>query len=169
MSTFNSWFGDDINVERHEDGVNVHFGKDTLGFNKMSSGFSLTPDWNNRHFTLAFNEESILYHITREDLDDRQNSNRLSVSDFVTELYGYIRALAPGKPVDEFDLELVGKVDMDAMKAYLEDHEAVVKTEEGLREEFIIGDSDTELDVITTDDQAHVSMEVSEDELQEAN
>lgn len=133
MSAFKPGFGDNIHVEHHDDGVNVHFGEDTVGFNQTSDGISVTPDWNNRHFTLAFGEDSILYHITREDLDDRRSGKSLRRDEFVEEMYGYVRSVAWGIPFEKLDVEMVGKLDMDEMRDYLEENGAISDTNSGMR------------------------------------
>ncbi|MFC7130559.1 hypothetical protein [Haloferax chudinovii] len=134
MNAFNLGSKANIYVDTNDDGVTVRFGSDTLGFNTTSTGFSVTNDWNNRHFTLGFDENSILYHVTREDIDDRRSGNgNLPPEEFVAEIYGYIRSLAPPVPVDQIPFEIVGKVKMDAVREYLFDRGVIRDTSAGLR------------------------------------
>ena len=64
---------ENIHVEANDDGVKVRFSGETLALNATSTGFSVTNDWNNRHFTLAFDESSLLYHLTHEDIVRRRD------------------------------------------------------------------------------------------------
>lgn len=151
MSAFNFDPGANIHVDRNDDGVKVRFGGDTLGFNATSNGFSVTNDWNNRHFTLSFDENSILYHITREDIDDRKSGKgNLPPEEFVAEIYGYIRSLAHPVPEDHLDLDFVGSVDVDKMRAYLEDHKVLHDTKDGLQ---VDGKKKTELETKLNEDR----------------
>lgn len=131
MSTFNP--GKDIHVEKDDKQVRVRFGEDTLGVNYTPSGFSLTNDWNNRHFTLGFGEDSVLYHITREDLDDRSSGKqKLRLGEFVAEIYGYMRSVAPPVPTDELSLDFVGRINVDRMRSYLKSRNVIRETTDGL-------------------------------------
>lgn len=129
MSTFN--FGT-IEVERKDGEVLVHFDGDTLGFVSTSDGFSITNDWNNRHFALGFGENSVLYHLTREDIDKRFGKSHLSPSEFVAEMYGYVRAKAPVVPIDEVPSDVVGKIDMDSLRAYLKEASVLYGKSDGI-------------------------------------
>lgn len=134
MSAFNFDPAANIHVETNDDNVKVRFGGDTLGFNATTNGFSVTNDWNNRHFTLGFDENSILYHITREDIDDRTSGKgNIPPEEFVAEIYGYIRSLARPVPEDHLDLDFVGAVDVNEIRTYLEEHEVLHDTKYGLQ------------------------------------
>lgn len=133
MVTFNFDFGANIYVNNNGDKLSIRFGSDTLCFNPTTDGFSATNDWNNRHFTLAFDENSILYHVTREDLDDRTSGKKgLSPEEFVAELYGYIRSLAPPIPEEQVDLDFVGRLDIEKARAYLKKEGIIRNTNTGL-------------------------------------
>jgi hypothetical protein len=63
---------------------------------------SVTNDWNNRHFTLAFDEDSIFYHVTREDSESDGSGNEGVLPEhFITEIYGYVRSIDPPVPADQ--------------------------------------------------------------------
>lgn len=134
MTAFNFDPGSDIYVDTADDEMKIRFDGDTFGLNTTSDGFAVTNDWNSRHFTLAFKENSILYHVVREEEDDRESGKRaISPGEFVAELYGYFRAAAPGIPEDQLPLDFVGSADVDEMRAYLKEHNVVHDTEGGLR------------------------------------
>jgi hypothetical protein len=124
----------DIHVNSHDDSVTVRFNGDTFGFNPTTSGFAVTNDWNDRHFTMAFDENSILYHLTREDINDRGSGKQAMAPDeFIAEIYGYVRSIAPPRPKDDLDYEFVGRADLAKMKQWLEEQDAVEDTKAGLR------------------------------------
>lgn len=126
---------DSINVEATDDGAEIRFDGNTLGFNPASDhrGYSITNDWNDRHFTIGFDEESILYHLTREDIGDRKSgSGNMSRSEFVAEMYGYVRSVAHPVPESNLDFELVGEIDMDATKEYMRNEGVVDYSDSGL-------------------------------------
>lgn len=126
---------DSIAVEPTDDGAEIRFDGNTLGFKPASDhrGYSITNDWNNRHFTIGFDDESILYHLTREDIGDRKSgSGNMSRSEFVAEMYGYIRSVAHPVPESNVGFELVGKIDMDATKEYMRNEGVVEYSESGL-------------------------------------
>lgn len=126
---------DSIDLKATGDGAEIRFDGNTLCFNLTSDhrGYSITNDWNDRHFTIGFDEESILYHLTREDIGDRRSrSGNMSRSEFVAEMYGYIRSVAHPVPKSNLDFELVGKIDMDATKEYMRNEEVVEYSDSGL-------------------------------------
>ena len=126
---------DSIHVDTTEDGAKIQFDGNTLGFNPSADhqGYSITNDWNNRHFTIGFGEGSVLYHLTREDLDDRKaGKGNMSREEFVTEMYGYVRSIAHPIPEDHVDFELVGTFDLDAAKKYMDERGVVEYTSSGL-------------------------------------
>lgn len=126
---------DSISVKTTDDGAEIRFDGNTLGFNPSSDnrGYSITNDWNDRHFTIGFGEESILYHLTREDIGDRKAaSGNMPRSEFVAEMYGYVRSVAHPVPETNFDLELVGKVNIEATKEYLKNEDVVEYSDSGL-------------------------------------
>lgn len=134
MTTFNFDPSDHIHVERTDDGVTIRFEGDTLGFMQTTDGLSITNDWNSRHFTLGFDENSLFYHLTREDIDDRRSGkDALSHEAFIAELYGYIRSLATAVPEDQFDLDIVGKVKFSEIRGYLEDKGVITNTADGFQ------------------------------------
>ena len=134
MSTFNPDPGRDIHVETGDDGVTIRFGAETLGVTKTTDGFSITNDWNSRHFTLAFDNNSVLSHLTRESDDDRQSGKRaMAFEEFIAEMYGYIRSIATPVPIDELHFEFVGRVDMDEVRTYLLEQDIITDTDAGLR------------------------------------
>lgn len=150
MTAFNFDPGSDIYVDTTEDNVTIRFDGDTFGLNPTSDGFSVTNDWNNRHFTLAFDENSILYHVVREDEDDRTSGKRgMPPEEFAAELYGYFRALAPAVPEEQLNLDFVGSADVDEMQAYLQEHDVVHDTDAGLR---VDRDSRNELEEVLNSD-----------------
>lgn len=130
MTTFNSDLATSFRVEEREDAVLLKFDEDTLGINPTSGGFSLTPDWNSKHFTLKLSEESILYHLTDETSDDRLGDGDLPPAEFIAEIYLAVRALAPLFPLEELGLSTVGKVDIDKMEEYLE-RKGVISVNQG--------------------------------------
>jgi hypothetical protein len=98
-SLFEVWYEED-----GEGGYNVHFHEDTLGINpnKEDSGYSLTPGWNDRHFTLAFSEDSVLYHLTQEGIleGERIGEGDLQPRAFIADVYGAVQVLGPVIPAD---------------------------------------------------------------------
>lgn len=137
MNTFNieDTIADEIYVDTTEDGVEIRFGENTLGFEPSSNrqGYSITNDWNERHFTIGFRENSVLYHLTRENNGDRKaGKGNMQRAEFVAEMYGYVRSLAHPVHEDHVDFELVGKFDVDAAKEYMEEQGVVESTSSGL-------------------------------------
>lgn len=133
MSAFNFAPESDIYVNTDDDNVTVRFGGDTFALNPTSSGFSVTNDWNNRHFTLSFDDNSILYHVTRESDDDRMSGKQsLPPEEFVAEIYGYVRSVATPVPEDDLSLDYLGKADVEDMQVYMEDKGVVKETESGI-------------------------------------
>lgn len=133
MTTFNFEASDEIYVDTSGDEVSIRFGSNHLFLKPTSSGFSATNDWNNRHFTLAFDENSLLYHVTREDIDDKQSGKKaVPPEEFVAELYTYIRSLAPAYPRDRLDFDFVGRLDMEAMKDFLRRNSIIEDSDDGV-------------------------------------
>lgn len=126
----------DINVVSDDDGVRVHFDEDTLGINPNvnSGGFSLTPDWNDRHFTLAFSEDSVLYHLTHEGSQngERPGEGDLPPEAFIADVYGAVRALGPVIPATRLEIESVGKPDFEEIELYLEDKGVIQRSSTGV-------------------------------------
>lgn len=138
MTAFNFDPSSDIYVDTTDDSVTISFDGDTFGINPTTNGFSVTNDWNSRHFTLAFDNNSIFYHITREDDDDRTSGkDDVLPGEFVAEIYGYIRSLATPVPKDhlkeDLSLDFVGRADMDEMENYLRDKDVARDTDVGLQ------------------------------------
>ena len=142
-------FSDGIHVDTSDsDEIQIRFNEQTLGIvhGGDATGYSITNDWNNRHFTIGFGENSVLYHLTREDIDDRTSGKRsLSRSEYVAELYGYVRWLATAVPEANLDFEMVGVLDVDAAKQYLTQKQVVEYSDDGLsvdfeREELLINE-----------------------------
>jgi len=124
-----------IHVDTTEDGAELRFDGNTLGFKPSSNrrGYSITNDWNNRHFTIGFNENSVLYHLTREDLDDRESGKgNMQRGEFVAEMYGYVRSLAHPVHEDNVEFELVGAFDIDAAREYMKEQGVIEYTNTGL-------------------------------------
>lgn len=138
MIDFNFDLADEFHVDTSGDGVvKLRFGERTLGVDSLSEspGYVITNDWNTRHFTLAFGEDSVLYHLTREgDNPDREAGKRaMPREEYIAEIYGYVRALAPPVHESEVDIELVGKLDIVAAKEYLTEEGVVDETSHGIR------------------------------------
>ncbi|ELY83687.1 hypothetical protein [Natrinema altunense] len=139
MSVFNDEPLFDIRIEERddEDGVNVHFGGDTLGFNPTTEdpGFSLTPDWNSHHFTLAVPEDSVLYHLTEEGVEnnegDRPGKGNLQPGEFIADVYGSVRALGPVVPAERLPVEEVGRPEFSEVKSYLIEKGVLEETDAG--------------------------------------
>jgi len=132
---FASTIADEIHVDTTEDGAEIRFGGNTLGFKPASNraGYSITNDWNDRHFTIGFNENSVLYHLTREDDDDRKSGKgNLKPEEYIAEMYGYVRSIAHPIPEDYVDFELVGTFNVDAAREYLKDEYIIESTDYGL-------------------------------------
>lgn len=66
MIVFNLNFGENIKVETGDKGGKFRFGKNTPGLVPTTEGYSITNDWNDRHFTIGFSSNSVFYHLTRE-------------------------------------------------------------------------------------------------------
>ncbi|WP_135536453.1 hypothetical protein [Halostella pelagica] len=126
----------DIDVVSDDDGIRVHFDEDTLGINPNANrgGFSLTPDWNNRHFTLAFSENSVLYHLTHEGSEngERPGEGDLQPEAFIADVYGAVRALGPVIPADRLEIESVGNPDFDEIESYLEEKDVIQRSSTGV-------------------------------------
>jgi hypothetical protein len=134
---FNPDWLTDISVVRRDDQVLLEVGEDTLGVNPTSDGYSLTPDWNNRRFTLAITEESVLYHLTEESVEKKRgNEGNIAPESFIAEIYGAVRTIAPLYPVshllEESDFAQVGKISFDAIEEYLKEAEVIELTESGV-------------------------------------
>jgi hypothetical protein len=126
---------DEIYVDTTEDGAEIRFGGNTLGFKPSSNrqGYSITNDWNERHFTIGFGEDSVLYHLTRENDGDRKaGKGNLRRGEFVAEMYGYVRSLAYPVHEDNVDFELVGAFDVDAAREYMQKQGVIDFTSSGL-------------------------------------
>ncbi|ELY46657.1 hypothetical protein [Natronorubrum sulfidifaciens] len=137
MNTFNieNTLAESIHVDTTKDGAELRFDGNTLGFKPSSNrrGYSITNDWNNRHFTIGFNENSVLYHLTREDLDDRESGKgNMQRGEFVAEMYGYVRSLAHPVHEDNVEFDLVGAFDLDAAREYMEEQGVIEYTNTGL-------------------------------------
>ncbi|NHN64333.1 hypothetical protein G9463_13645 [Haloarcula sp. JP-Z28] len=131
---FNFDPGSDIYVDTTNDNVTIRFDGDTFGINPTTNGFSATNDWNSRHFTLAFDENSILYHVTRENDNDKTSGKKaVPPEEFVAEIYGYIRSIATPVPEDRLNLSIVGQADIDEMESYLKDKGVARSTGAGLQ------------------------------------
>lgn len=142
MITFNP--GDNVHVTRDDDGLKIRFDGDTFAVNPTSTGFAVNNDWNNRHFTIAFGENSLLYHVTREDEDDSTSGKKaVSPGEAVAEFYGYIRSLAPPVPKDEIPFEFAGRAQFEEMKVYLKDEGVVRDTDTGIE---VMSDARDELE-----------------------
>lgn len=138
MTVFNDGPLFDIRIEDKDDGgLRLHFADDTVGLNTTTEdpGFSLTPDWNDRHFTLAIPEESVLYHVTEEGVEtnagDRPGEGNLQPGAFIADVYGALRALGPVMPVDHLPVDDVGKPNFDQIKEYLIANGVLQDTEAG--------------------------------------
>ncbi len=133
-------FTDGIHIDTSEDKeVKIQFDEQTLGVvhGGGTTGYSITNDWNNRHFTIGFNENSILYHVTREDIDDRMSGKQsINRSEYVAELYGYVRWIAPPIPKDRVPFDIVGILDFEATKQYFTEKQVVEYTDDGLSVDF---------------------------------
>ncbi|WP_147587335.1 hypothetical protein [Halorubrum lipolyticum] len=137
MNTFNfeDAIADTIHVDTTGEDTKIRFDGQTLGFVPSSNGpgYSITNDWNNRHFTIGFDENSVLYHLTREDDDDRRSGKGdMKRDEFVAELYGYVRFLAHPIHEDYVDLELVGSFNVEAAREYLKEKGVIEYTDTGL-------------------------------------
>lgn len=133
MTTFDPDPGRDIHVKTDDDGVTIQFGAETLCLAKTTDGFSITNDWNSRHFTLAFDDNSVLYHLTRESDNDRQSGKHaMAPEEFIAEMYGYIRSIATPVLIDDLDFEFVGRVDVDEVRAVLLENGIITDTDRGL-------------------------------------
>lgn len=132
---FHNAIADSIHVSTTEDGAKIRFDGNTLGINPSTNhrGYSITNDWNNRHFTIGFGEDSVLYHLTREDIDDRKSEkSNIPRKEFVAEMYAYVRSVAHPIPESHVEFELVGTLDLNAAKKYLIEHGIVEYTSSGL-------------------------------------
>jgi len=125
-----------VRIEDVEDGgFNVHFDEDTLGFNpnEKNNGYSLTPDWNDRHFTLAFSGDSVLYHLTREGSEEeRPGEGDLHPEAFISDVYVAIRSIGPVVPADRLEIDEVGKPNFDQIEEYLVGKGVISRTEAGV-------------------------------------
>lgn len=143
MRIFNDKPTLDIDFERREDAVLVHFEDDTLGFNTTTGGYSITPDWNDQRFTLAFSEDSVLYHLTNESKDEKWGSGNIQPEGFIAEVYTAVRTLAPVFPLSHLDVEKVGKVDLGLAEDFLRDWSVISRSGKGYT---VNGDNKKELE-----------------------
>lgn len=137
MSTFkfHDAVVDSINVDTNRNGAEIRFDGNTLGLKPTANhrGYSITNDWNDRHFTIGFEEDSVLYHLTREDLNDSESGKgNMQRGEFVAEMYGYVRSLAHPVRENDVDFELVGKFDLNAAKKYMKEQGVIEDTSSGL-------------------------------------
>jgi hypothetical protein len=163
VRTFNLSDLVDIEVTTKDDGVNVSFGEDTLGINTTSDGYTVTPDWNGRRFTLAFTEGSVLYHLTKEGIEEKQGGEgNVQPEGFIADVYTAVRSVADLYPlddlVDELEIEEVGKVKISKIKSYLEEKEVIEHTNSGIAvdnerwrelEESYLEEKETRKDLVT--------------------
>lgn len=135
MNAFNFDPTDTIHVDATEDGAKIRFDGNTLGFIPSADrrGYSITNDWNDRHFTIGFNENSVLYHLTRENDDDREaGRGNMMRGEFVTEMYGYVRSIAHAVHEDHVGFDLVGTFDVDGAREYMEEEGVIEDKGSGL-------------------------------------
>lgn len=135
MDDFNFKPTEAFHVDTTEDGAEIRFDGNTLGFKPASKrlGYSITNDWNNRHFTIGFDENSVLYHLTRENDGDRKaGKGNMKRDEFVAEMYGYVRSIAHPVHEDHVDFELVGAFDIEAAREYMEKEDVIEFKESGL-------------------------------------
>ena len=121
MTAFNSPEFPDISVERDEDEVRIYSDNDTIGIDPSSNGFSVTNDWNDRHFSLSVKDESILYELSKDgDLsDDYEHGGKVPPESFFADLYTAVRGLGPGRPIEHMEYDEVGKPEFSRIRDFL--------------------------------------------------
>jgi len=138
VTAFNFDPSSNVHVDTTSGNITISFDGDTFGITPTTNGFSVTNDWNDRHFTLAFDENSILYHITREGDDDRSSGKEaVAPEEFVAEIYGYIRSIATPIPKDHLrdhlNLDFVGRADIEQLENYLRDKDVASDIDVGIQ------------------------------------
>lgn len=143
MIDFNFDPASHFEVRTDEDGGEIRFNDNTFGIKSTSEGYSLTNDWNERHFTIGFSNDSFFYHLTREDVDDPSGKWGVSRAEFIAEMFMYIRSIAPEIPEDELQFEFVGKLNIDGIRDYFINHGVVDFDENGVDIDFDRAESHT--------------------------
>lgn len=133
MIDFNFEPTDYFTVRTTDDGTEIRFDEHTLGVVPTSTGYSITNDWNNRHFTIGFTDKLVLYHLTREDISDRGSGKRaMSRAEFIAELYAWVRAFAYEVKEDDLSLDFVGILDLDSVRDSFIDEGIAIEADGGL-------------------------------------
>lgn len=132
MIDFNFDPVDNLKICTNEDGGIIRFNDQTFSIEPTSDGYSLTNDWNNRHLTLGFSNDSFFYHLTREDIDDSSGKWGMSRAEYVAEMFLYIRSFAPEMPEAELPFKIVGKLDIEGTKEYFLNHNVVEYGSDGV-------------------------------------
>lgn len=132
MIVFNFDPTDHIEVRTDEDGGILRFDEHTFGINRTSDGYSLTNDWNTRHLTVGFSNDSCFYHLTREDIDQRVGKRSISRGEYIAEMLLYIRSTAPEMREEELPFDVVGKLNIDGTRDYFLKHNVVEFLDDGL-------------------------------------
>ena len=121
MIIFDLDLGDTISVETNEKGGEIRFATNTLGIKNTKNGYAITNDWNNRHFTIAFDSDSVFYHITREKENDRETGSEITRREYINEMLGYLRYLAPAVPEKSLQMKFVGRLEIDEARLFLQE------------------------------------------------
>lgn len=140
------------NVVREDGQVKIIFKEGTLGISSTSDGYTVTPDWNTRRFTLAFSEGSALYHLTEESKGEKQyNEEDVPVESFIADVYTAVRGIGHLSPIERIVDTLeekglkTGVVEVESIREYLKDKRIIEETDAGIevnperREKFISG------------------------------
>lgn len=126
----------DIEVDTEGDAKLIRFGnEDTLGVSPTSHGFTLTPDWTGRRFTMAFPKHSGFYHVTEEEgLETKRNEERhLSRESIMADIYSGLRSIGPVVPADWLGYEWLYRWDIEGITEYFEREDVVEKSANRLR------------------------------------
>lgn len=124
----------DIEVETDGDEKLIRFDNDsTVGLNPTTHGFTITPDWTNRRFTMAFPGDSSFYHVTEEGKTEtkRNEGRHLSHEAVVADVYSGLRSIGPVFPADRLadllNIEWLYIWDLDGIREYF-DREGVIES-----------------------------------------
>lgn len=133
-----SWHVKKFNLEivAKDDKVKINLPNErTFGITPTSNGVSFIPDWNNRHFTWATDEETgaPFQHITDEAQDEKLAKVEYGSEDeYLYDMYSAYGAFGHLKPANWVNADHLWDLDIDAYGDALEDAGVLERSEDRL-------------------------------------
>lgn len=125
-----------LEIVAEDDTVKMNFpGEQTLGITATSSGAAFIPDWNDRHFTWAADEDTgaPFHHITDETRDEIVAKVEYGSEDeYLCEMYSAYGAFGKLKPANWVNADYLWELDMDAYTEILEEADVMEVSENRL-------------------------------------